>query len=249
VTAVYKPLNIDIMIQARMGSTRLSGKIMLPLGDNTILGTMIDRVKRAGRVRHVIVLTTDLATDDAVVELAESHGVRVFRGSESDLLDRYYRAALYYGTDVIVRLTGDCPFMDPALIDNMVNLFQFNCPRIEFLTNCNKRTFARGLDVEIFSCTVLGKLNAICKSRYYREHVIPYVEEHPEEFAFVEYPNIRDDSAYRLTVDTDEDYKTVTGAYNLLNCDDFTYEELIDALYHNRDVLCNLQVRHKSYKE
>jgi spore coat polysaccharide biosynthesis protein SpsF len=240
--------NIDIMVQARMGSTRLSGKIMLPLGGNTILGTMIERVKRAGRVRHIVVLTTELAADDAVVELAERHGVKVFRGSESDLLDRYFRAALYYETDAIVRLTGDCPFMDPVLIDDMVNLFRFNWPNIEFLTNCSRRTFARGLDIEIFSRSLLEKLYEECREPYYREHVVPYVEEHPEEFAFLECPNRNDDSVYRLTIDTLEDYQTIAAIYALLRDDAFTYKELMDLLQQNRHLIRNAGVIHKPYK-
>ncbi len=235
------------MVQARMGSTRLPGKIMLPLGENTILGTMLDRVKRASRVRHVIVLTTELAADDTVVGLAERHGVKVFRGSENDLLDRYYRAALCYETDIIVRLTGDCPFMEPALIDDMVNLFQFNRPKIEFLTNCNRRTFVRGLDVEIFSNSLLQRLHEECREPYYREHVVPYVEEHPEEFAFLEYPNRRDDSAYRLTIDTEEDYQTITAIHALLK-DAFTYRELMDVVRQNEHLIRNTHVIHKPYQ-
>lgn len=244
----HKSPKVDIMIQARMGSTRLYGKIMLPLGGNTILGIMIDRVKRADRVRHVVVLTTDLAVDDAVVELAACHDVKVFRGSESDLLDRYYRAALHFGTDIIVRLTGDCPFMDPALIDDMVNLFLFNWPNIEFLTNCKQRTFARGLDIEIFSNTLLKRLHEECSEPYYREHVVPYVEEHPEKFACFEYPNRDDDSAYRLTIDTEADYMTIVATYALLKNDVFTYQETINVLMQNEHLIRNAGVIHKPYK-
>jgi len=244
----HKSPQVDIMIQARMGSSRLPGKIMLLLGSNTILGTMIDRVKRANRVRHVVVLTTELAEDDAVAQLAERHGVMVFRGSESDLLDRYYRAALHYGTDVIVRLTADCPFMDPKLIDDMVNLFQFNWPNMEFLTNCNRRTFARGLDIEILSIALLKRLFEQCSEAYYREHVVPFVEEHPEEFSFFEYPNRTDDSAYRLTIDTAEDYETISAIYALMKNDQFSYPELMDIVRQNEHLLRNSSVIHKSYK-
>ncbi|MCX5829742.1 MAG: glycosyltransferase family protein [Deltaproteobacteria bacterium] len=247
-TSEHKSLHTDIMIQARMGSTRLPGKIMFPLGGNTILGTMIDRVKRADRVRHVVVLTTELPADDAIVGLAERHDVEAFRGSETDLLDRYYRAALHYGTDVIVRLTADCPFMDPELIDDMVNLFQFNWPNIEFLTNCNRRTFARGLDIEIFSKSLLKRLYEECCEPYYREHVVPFVEEYPEKFAFFEYPNRSDDSTYRLTIDKEEDYETITAIYAHMKDDTFTYSELMDIIRQNEHLLRNAGVIHKPYK-
>ena len=121
----------DIMIQARVGSTRLPGKILLPLGNWTTLGMMVERCKRVERARQVILLTTTQSQDDAVAQLGKKHDIAVYRGSEEDLIDRYLRAAGHYKSDVIVRLTGDCPFIAPELVDNMLNLYQFNWPNIE----------------------------------------------------------------------------------------------------------------------
>ena len=243
-----KDLKVDVMIQARVGSTRLPDKVLLPLGDSTILGTMLERVKRAKRIRHVVVLTTEDERDDPVVNLGREHNVQTFRGSEKDLLDRYYRAARHFGTDVIVRLTGDCPLMDPHMIDDMVYLFYFNWPRMEFLTNCFQRTYARGLDIEIFTLSVLKRLYDKCLEKYYREHVVPYVEENPEDFLFFEYPNRKDDSHYRLTVDTQEDYQTILNVYGLFGHGHFSYSEMIDKILQNEQVICNDNVIHKSYQ-
>ena len=210
------PIKIDLMIQARLGSTRLPGKALLPLGQDTTLGVMIERVKRVKRARQIVLLTTRLPEDEALVELAKERGIQTYQGATDDLLGRFYQAALSYGTDVIVRLTGDCPFMDPAIIDEMLYLYTSNWPRIDFLTNCFQRTYARGLDIEILSMAVLKRLHDQCHESYYREHVVPYLEEHPEEFAVVEYPNATDDSGYRLTLDTTEDYQTITNIYNFI---------------------------------
>jgi spore coat polysaccharide biosynthesis protein SpsF len=241
-------LKVDVMIQARMGSSRLPGKIMLPLGAGTALGTMIERVKRVRNARQVVVLTTRRPEDEAVTTLAASHGVQGFRGEVDDVLDRFYRAALAHDTDVIVRLTGDCPFMDPRIVDDMLDVYLFNWPRIEFLTNCYRRTYARGMDVEILSRSLLERLHQRCREPHYREHVIPYVEEHPEEFAFFEWPNVVDESRYRLTLDTKADYETIVNVYEVFGHDRFSYRELIEALERQPHLVVNAAVVHKAYR-
>jgi len=237
------------MIQARMGSARLPGKISLPLGNSTILGMMIERCKRVRLARQTVVLTTAKCEDDHVLTLAKPYGVKVYRGSEDDLINRYLSAVLYYGTHVVVRLTGDCPFMDPGLINDMLNLYLSNWPNMEYLTNCYTRTYARGMDVEVFSKGLLQLLDRQCVEPYYREHVVPYVEEHTEKFAFFEYPNCQDDSRYRLTIDTEDDYHTILDLYRLFNHDYFSYRELIEALSNNEGLIKNAKIVHKSYQE
>jgi spore coat polysaccharide biosynthesis protein SpsF len=242
-----RPL-IDAMIQARVGSTRLPGKVLLPLGNATTLGTMIERVKRARSLGRVIVLTTELAEDDAVAGVARDHGVAVFRGATHDVLARYHDAAVRYGSDAVVRLTGDCPFMDPALIDAMVRLFAVNWPRMGVLTNCYHRTYARGLDIEILSRDVVETLHARCREPQQREHVVPYLEEHPAEFAFFEYPNAADDSWCRVTLDTPADYETIATVYAAFGHDRFSYGELMDVLRRRPELLRNRDVVHKAYR-
>lgn len=239
---------IDVMIQARMGSTRLPGKVLLPLGDTTALGMMLTRVRRATRPRHLVVLTTRLGEDDELADAARRHGAFVFRGTVDDVLGRYAEAACQYGSDAVVRLTGDCPFADPGMIDEMCRVFQDGWPRLDFVTNCLRRTYPRGLDVEILSRRVLETLHTRCREEYYREHVVPYVEEHPDEFRVAEHLNAVDESEYRLTLDTRADYDTIVNVYGLFGHDRFLYRELIGAVREHPHLLVNAAVAHKAYR-
>ncbi|EMM79689.1 cytidylyltransferase domain protein [Leptospira interrogans str. 2006001854] len=126
-------MKVGILIQARMGSTRLPGKIALPFGDTTILGFMLERLKCSKFQENIVVLTTEESIDDKTEEIAKKNGVSVFRGSTNDLIQRYLKAAKQYNLDIIVRLTGDCPLIDSKVMDSMVNFFLYNEGRVEFL--------------------------------------------------------------------------------------------------------------------
>ncbi|OQM31009.1 cytidylyltransferase domain-containing protein [Leptospira interrogans serovar Hebdomadis] len=242
-------MKVGILIQARMGSTRLPGKIALPFGDTTILGFMLERLKFSKLQENVVVLTTEENIDDKTEEIAKKNGVSVFRGSTSDLIQRYLKAAKQYNLDIIVRLTGDCPLIDSKIIDSMVNFFLYNEGRVEFFTNCFQRTFARGMDVEIFTLSLLEKLDLICHLPYEREHIVPYVEENTGEFKFFEYPNERDDSKYRLTIDTIEDYETLKSCISYFSSKEFSYNDLIQMIEQNPSIIRNQTVHHKAYTE
>jgi len=239
----------DIFIQARMGSTRLPGKIMLPLGDTSVLGLMVERVKKSILYRNIVLLTTTKKEDDLLVDFAKKNQIKIFRGSENDLISRYLQCARIYEPDIIVRLTGDCPLMDSQIIDKMIRLYSFNWPNIDFMTNCFKRTFARGFDIEILSFDLLSKLDIICKKSEHREHVVPYLEENADQFSFVEYPNFKDDSRLRLTIDTEADYRTICSLYDYLKDEYIDYNNLINIVYENPKIIFNNNVRHKSYYE
>ncbi|AXR61716.1 cytidylyltransferase domain-containing protein [Leptospira mayottensis] len=242
-------MKIGILIQARMGSTRLPGKISLPFGDTTILGFMLERLKFSKFQENIVVLTTEESIDDTTEEIAKKNGVSVFRGSTSDLIQRYLKAAKLHNVDIIVRLTGDCPLIDSKILDLMVDLFLYNQGRIEFLTNCFQRTFARGMDIEIFTLSLLKKLDSICRLPYEREHIVPYVEENTREFKFFEYPNIRNDSMYRLTIDTNDDYETLKSVLSFFSLKDFEYSDIIRIIEKNPSIIKNQTVYHKAYTE
>ncbi|EMN12985.1 glycosyltransferase family protein [Leptospira borgpetersenii] len=242
-------MKVGILIQARMGSTRLPGKIALPFGDTTILGFMLERLKFSKFQENVVVLTTEENIDDKTEEIAKKNGVSVFRGSANDLIQRYLDAAKTYNIDIIVRLTGDCPLIDSKILDLMVDLFLYNQGRIEFLTNCFQRTFARGMDIEIFTLSLLEKLDSICRLPYEREHIVPYVEENTEKFKFFEYPNERDDSKYRLTIDTIEDYETLKSCISYFLSKEFSYVDLIEVIKKNPSIIQNQTIHHKAYTE
>lgn len=241
--------SVDIMIQARVGSTRLPGKVLLPLGDTTVLGLLLRRVKRSRLAQRVLLLTSSGAENDVLEAVAREHEVLVHRGSETDLIQRYLSAADRFSSDAVVRITGDCPFMDPLIVDDMIRFFAYNWPNIDFLTNCNKRTFARGLDVELLSLSLMKRLDVLCKTAAEREHVVPYVEANMGEFRAFEFPNGRDDSHFRLTIDTEDDYVTLQNVFALMGSDSFSYEQMIQRIASNPECITNQGVRHKAYSE
>jgi len=205
---------IAIIIQARVGSTRLPGKILKPILGEPMLTRMLERVKRAKKLDVIVVATTDKPEDDATAQIAEKAGVGVFRGDEQDVLDRCYKAAREASADIVVRLTGDCPLHDPAVIDEVVE---------HFLTGTLDYThtpanYPEGLDTEVFSFTALERAwkNATLPSE--REHVTPYIRNHPELFRIDREwrSGSGDYSKMHWSVDTQDDFNFVTKIFEQL---------------------------------
>jgi len=238
---------IGIIVQARMGSTRLPGKVMLPVEDKPVLQHIIERLKECKFAAEIIIATTNKERDDIIVDLAKANGVKYFRGSEEDVLSRYYFAAKENDLDVVVRITSDCPFVDPSIIDAMIREF-LNDQSYDYLSNCQPRTFPRGLDVEIFTFKALETNFAKAKESFEKEHVTPYFYQHPGQFVLKSYNSPIDYSDYRLTLDTDEDYLLVKEIYRMiypLN-NHFRSKEIIDLLEQNRDLsLINAHIKQK----
>lgn len=202
------------IIQARMGSTRLPGKIAKPILGKPMLVHVIERAKRAQYVDEVVLATSDLLNDDATALLGEASGVRVFRGSEKDVLDRFYKAATEVGADVVMRLTGDCPLMDPAVIDEVFKRF-VQSSGIDYTSTPSD--YPEGLDTEAFHYASLehAARNAILPSE--REHVTVYLKNHPELFVIDRWKRgKRDDSTMHWSVDSQYDLDFVTKVYESL---------------------------------
>ncbi len=197
-----------------MGSTRLPGKVLQPILGEPMLKRMLERVQRAKKLDAIVVATTDTSADDATEELAKSVGVGVFRGSEHDVLDRYYRAAKEAGAEVVVRLTGDCPLMDPAVIDELVEHFDAR----SFEYSGMPENYPEGLDAEIFTFAALETAahNATLPSE--REHVSPYIKNHPELFSIEPrwVSGARDDREMHWSVDTQADFNFVVKIFETL---------------------------------
>ena len=193
-----------VFVQARMNSTRLPGKMMMDLGGEPVVAWSLQRARRATLVHEVWLATTNDNSDNPLAEWAIRNNFLVYRGSENDVLDRYYQAAKKAGADTIIRVTGDCPFVDPAIIDEMVAYFyeQKNCV---YGSNIHPPTFPDGLDVEIFSMTALEKAWTEAKLASEREHVTPYIWKHPELFSPCVLQNTENISAERWTLDVPED--------------------------------------------
>jgi spore coat polysaccharide biosynthesis protein SpsF len=201
-------MKIGAIIQARMGSTRLSGKVMKTLKGKTILNHVIERVKQARCIQQIIIAI--------IQEEAIKGRVAFFRGSEDDVLSRYYHAAKENQLDIIVRITSDCPVIDPYIIDKIVACYlngQYNIVTNAGTDLCN-RTFPRGLDAEVFSFRELENAYIQAKQKYQREHVTPYIYESSK--ATYIYKNDIDYSRYRWTLDTEEDFKLIEEVYNHL---------------------------------
>lgn len=189
-----------------MGSTRLPGKVLLPLGGRSVLANVLLRLRRASTVDAVLCATTVDASDDAVEDEAQANGVEVYRGSPSDVLDRYYRAAEAAGADVVVRITSDCPLLDPEVVDAAVN--ERRATGADYASNAQIRTFPRGLDVEAFTFDALARAHRDARESYEREHVTPYLYRHPELFRTHDVVRDGEDlSSMRWTLDTTDDLR------------------------------------------
>jgi spore coat polysaccharide biosynthesis protein SpsF len=193
---------IVCIIQARSGSSRLPEKVLMPIEGEPMLLHIIDRVLKSTFIDRVVVATTVDERDTKVAELISKHPsekLSVFRGSEEDVLDRYYQAAKENGARIIVRLTGDCPLIDPKVIDLVISRYLEG--DYDYVSNVLERTFPRGLDTEVFSWEVLERLWKECEADSEREHVTLRIVKHPDEFTTGNVKNVTDLSRYRWTVD------------------------------------------------
>lgn len=204
------------IIQARMGSTRLPGKVMLDLCGKTVLEHVIQRVKRVKNIDEIVIATTIDKKDNVIVEEAMKCGVKVFRGSEEDVLSRYYYAAKENKADVVVRITSDCPLIDPEITQRTIDYYLINKDKFDYVSDTLERTFPRGLDTEIFSFKVLEKAFNEATLQPDREHVTPYIWDNPNMFSLGCYKNDVDYSKYRWTLDTEEDFELIKSIYEYL---------------------------------
>jgi spore coat polysaccharide biosynthesis protein SpsF len=199
------------IIQARMGSTRLPGKVMHDLCGDTMLARGIERIRAASSLAHVVIATTTNTEDDVIVREARRLGVQVFRGSSDDVLARYHGAAHASSADAIVRVTSDCPLIDPGVVDRVVAKLT---NEIDYASNTHDiQTFPRGLDCEVFHRDTLDRMARMATSRAAREHVTVFVRERPDLFRTDQLISETNDSDLRWTVDTDADLALVRELY------------------------------------
>lgn len=202
------------IIQARMGSNRLPGKVMLDISGKPMLWHVINRVKHSKNIDNIVVATTNLTEDKQIIQLADAMGVYCYAGSENDVLDRYYQVALKYGGDVIVRVTADCPLIDPDVIDSAIEFFLTH--EFDFVGNTIKPTFPDGLDTWVFSLDALKIAWEQASLASDREHVTTYIIKNPNLFKNKSYEHSVDLSEMRWTVDEDRDLEFVRKVYKKL---------------------------------
>lgn len=207
-------MSIVAIIQARMSSSRLPGKVLEPILGKSMLLHLVDRVKQAKYLNNIVVATSTDITDDPIYSLCSNNDIECSRGDLLDVLSRYYYTAVNYHAQHIVRITADCPLIDPGIIDQLILLYQST--HCDYASNTLDHTCPDGLDVEIFSFEALERAyhNAILPSE--REHVTPYLYKHSSEFRLASLKNDPNHAHYRLTVDYMEDLSLVREIYHAL---------------------------------
>jgi spore coat polysaccharide biosynthesis protein SpsF len=218
-----------IIVQARMGSTRLPGKILLRAGGKALLQVQMDRLKQFKT--PVYLATTVLPADDALAEFATQHNIPFYRGDESHVLQRYYECAKQFGLEAVIRVTSDCPLIDAELLDQAIQTYiKENDPNL-YLSNTQQRTYPRGFDFEIFSFALLEQAYLKATEPMDTEHVTPFIWKNKTGQVRIEQiTDAGDNSEFRLTVDTPEDYELIRRLIEEYNADSLSGQEIIAIL-------------------
>ena len=212
------------IIQARMTSTRLPGKVLKTVLGKPLLAYEVERLRRVALLDELVVATTTNETDDPVCAFCEDAGVPVYRGSEDDVLRRFYEAAGRFGADTVVRFTADCPLIDPALVSDILRTYLADGARFDYV-GVDYESIPRGMDAEVFSYRALERAEREGTGASDREHVTWYLHRNPDRFSVHRYSIQNDWSKYRFTVDTQEDFDLI--------------EKIIENLY-AENALCSL---------
>lgn len=229
-------MNTAAIVQARMGSTRLPGKVLKRLGERLVLEQVIFQLEHTKELNGVVVATSTEKEDDPIYDLCISKNWSVHRGDLKDVLDRYYGAASKFDVTTVVRITSDCPLIDPFVVDKVVRLYKSGS--FAYASNINPPTFPDGLDCEVFSYEALSRARKDAKDPIEREHVTPYIRNHPELFPKANLTNDPDLSSYRWTLDREEDYQFLSKVVSKLanKREVITYQTVLEILKDNPEL-------------
>jgi spore coat polysaccharide biosynthesis protein SpsF len=224
-----KPL-IAAIVQARMGSTRLPGKVLKKISGEPMLWHLVNRVKKSRYIDTVIIAATEDKKDEAIEIFANEYHLGIYRGSENDIVDRYYNAARKYDADVIVRIWGDCPLIDPEIIDKTIE--QFLSYNANYANNSNPPTFPFGMTIEIYSFSTLERIWKETNDPFFREYPFEYIYANKESFKTVYVKNDVDLSDIHLTVDYIEDFELITKIFEELYSERlvFNMKDILDLI-------------------
>jgi spore coat polysaccharide biosynthesis protein SpsF len=212
-------MKIITVIQARMGSTRLPKKVMMPLLGKPLIIRMIERVSLSNLTGTIVAALTEERYDDELANVLKNQGLNVFRGSTNDLLERHLNAAREYGGDTVIKIPSDCPLIDPSVIDKVINYYTSDIDSYDYVSNLHPATYPDGNDVEIMSLEILERCSREASKDFEREHTTPYIWENPEKFRIgnVEWETGLDYSmSHRWTIDYMEDYLFIKKIYEEL---------------------------------
>ena len=238
-----KNQKIGVIIQARMGSTRLPGKILKTLFNNeTVLDVLIKRLKLSKQIDEIIIATTPKEENSVIIDKAKAHNISFFIGDENNVLKRYYDTAKQFKINLIVRITSDCPFTDPKIIDDMIHFYLSS--NYDYIRNVDGKTnFPIGVDVEIFSFKILEKIYQLAESEEEKEHVTKYILNHPEQYSIFSYNDRSIKLIYnlRLTVDYEEDLLVCRKVFKKLRENnksiDFSLYDVINIVENNPEIM------------
>jgi spore coat polysaccharide biosynthesis protein SpsF len=240
---------VVIIVQARMASSRLPGKVLLDLGGRPVLDWVVRRASRARGADQTIVATSTAPEDDAVESFCEERGYFFSRGDMHDVLDRFMQAANKTKAEVIIRITGDCPLVDPGMISDNLNTFLTTLPPLDFAANRlpGDRTIPIGLDVEICTRQALETAWREATEPHQREHVMPFFYENPDRFRILHIKHSPSYGHLRWTLDTREDHLLLQKVVSSFDGDDFSWNEVLE-LFREQPQLAeiNAEVSHKS---
>tara|TARA_B110000014_G_scaffold254019_1_gene234119 strand:- start:1025 stop:1720 length:696 start_codon:yes stop_codon:yes gene_type:complete len=228
-------MKIDCIIQARMGSSRLPGKVMMKIDKiNTIMFYVVNQLKNSKKINRIIIATTNLEEDDIIANYAKTMKVDLFRGDALDVLDRYYQCAKNFSSAIIVRITADNPLIDPNIVDDVVEQFMKNS--FDYVSNAKPRTFPYGTEVEVFSFQALEKAWNNAKKPSEREHVTPYFHNNKNQFKIFSVKLSEDLSYLRWTVDRKNDLKFVRKIVSEIKKRPILMTDIIKLISKNPDI-------------
>jgi spore coat polysaccharide biosynthesis protein SpsF (cytidylyltransferase family) len=210
------------IIQARMGSTRLPGKVLKPFGDTTVIRYMLERVEQSKLIDLTVIATSTNQENDVLINHLEDY--ETYRGDENNVLSRFYEVAQRYHPNLVVRLTADCPFIDPQLIDQTIQ--QTIDADADYGSNVNPATYPDGIDVEVFTYEALETAAQQATSEFDLEHVTPYIRQHAQNQT-----NLQNDTDYRYirwTLDTLKDYENLSQMVQLFDYNTFNWKQLLE---------------------
>lgn len=248
---MYNNYKCVAIVQARMTSSRLPGKVLLPLGGKSVLQNIIERLRLSKYIDDVVIATTTNQADDAIIELCDSLNCSYYRGSEDDVLSRVLEVAKKFETDIIVEVTADCPCIDAEITDLCIGNLVEN--KTDYFSNVVKRTMPRGLDVQAFTLEALERANEEVDNDIDRQHVSTWIYKNPKGFDKYKVGNFSSDNDYshiRLTLDTEDDYNLLKFVYDAFPDNEFKSDNMIRLIKWYPELFeLNKHIPQKSYYE
>jgi len=220
-----------------MSSTRLPGKVMLKILDRPVIHHIYDRLGTCEQLDSVVISTGEYNKNKEICDYAEKHKFPIYIGSDNDLIDRLYKTALKFNASAIVRITADCPLVDPIIVDELVSKFLVNSKQYDIITNCQIQTYPHGLDIEIYSTEVLKKLCKDISEYELREWIPMYVQKYPEKYKVLNITNQPNLSHLRLTLDYEEDFKLIEIIYKNMKSNIFFLDDILKLFAKNHELI------------